>query len=200
MLNEKLTPDQGKILCMIRDAVGVNISQKTFKAFQKEFGQQIYFYLFRTEKALLKWRTDQIDNAGLYEDCVIKIIAALPKLNDIKSFPVYWKRIVRNTVIDIYRKHAKLPQQLEYRDDTTASLVEESVRYSTLQIQQAIAALPEKLRQPIVLRFYEKKNIADIAIRLSISKSTVNKRIRKAKKILMGVITEMDATKSDSAA
>jgi RNA polymerase sigma factor (sigma-70 family) len=59
-------------------------------------------------------------------------------------------------------------------------------------IEKAILKLSLKLREPIVLFYYEELKIKDIAIVLSIPESTVKSRLTKAKLVLKELIGDME--------
>lgn len=60
------------------------------------------------------------------------------------------------------------------------------------EIEQAILALPVKLREPVVYFYFEDMRIKDIAQLLEIPESTVKTRLTKAKRVLREMLSETE--------
>lgn len=98
------------------------------------------------------------DTADLVQEAVISALRVLPTL-EIRSegaLLVYLREVVRNRIIDQYRRHNRRPERIEIPIDLEApetSPLEAAIGVEAAEnYERALASLSEKYRQLIVLR------------------------------------------------
>ena len=150
------------------------------------------------EPALRAWLfLRRID--GLETDDVVQetyaVLAALPAVEHIAS-PKAYAFQTANSVILRHLRRARIVRidALGDMDSLTAALDEPSPerhaagRQDLRRVSELIAALPAKCREAFVLRKVEGLSQRDIAQRMGISESTVEKHIGRALRILMAAL------------
>lgn len=108
------------------------------------------------------------------------------KLRIQSSYEAYLYKATLNRSLNYLKSSAKKKNQDISSLDLSSENTEEQIRFQELQerIQKAIQALPPTCKEVFLLSRYEDMNYADIAQQLNIAKSTVEKHIIKALKIL----------------
>ena len=99
----------------------------------------------------------------------------------------YLYTIAKNKCIDYYKKtnHIELNENLISKDDLDGKLI-------NLALKQAIQRLPDELIEIIFLRFSNELAINEIALFLEISRFAVNRKLKKALKLLKSELREED--------
>ena len=121
------------------------------------------------------------DAEDLCEAVFEKVYRALPEFDGKHASAMTWIfTITRNTLTDYYRtrrQFAPLPEELADPAEPDARLIAEE----TLEtLAAALAALPEPLRDVIVLRYYDGYAMTEIARMTGISYGMVKVRHKKA--------------------
>jgi len=125
------------------------------------------------------------DAEDIAQEAMLKGFTRIRKLRNGSRFETWVLRIARNLCIDFLRrqKHIKaVPAQQPSRSIQTAN--------ENHDLQQAIQRLPQELRLPLVMYYFDNKNSKAIAKKLNISHSGVCQRIRTARKQLHKMLTE----------
>lgn len=137
------------------------------------------------------------------EDCVqealIKAYRSLTSYSFKAAFYTWLYRIAVNTCLDYHRKHSRWTVysidetidtgenkiQAQYADDQPLPDEEVEKRELQILIREAIADLPAKMRQIVVLRDLEGMPYKELAELLDISEGTVKSRLSRARQQLM---------------
>ncbi len=139
--------------------------------------KDLMFYVARN---ILKRKEDAEDAV---HDSFVKIIKNLDKISDVychrtKSFIVI---VTERTSFDMLRKSKRLKEvslDEEFLDDETDI---ESMQVEGLTIAQAIAKLPPRYREILLLKYDNELDNKEIADLLNISEENVRKLIQRAK-------------------
>ncbi len=134
-------------------------------------------------------RGDHAAAADVTQQVFLKLMSGLGNYRGGAAFSTWLYRIVINTCIDSRRRASRLtavaPETLQAivdpqasRDDVIAS--EERAR----SVHAAIAALPPKLRAPVLLRYVSDLGYPEIARVLNCSIGTVSSRLHRAHRLL----------------
>ncbi len=117
----------------------------------------------------------------------------------ITNFKGWLNRLVHNLCIDIHRQRARHAVSVENIDDIPliplnhqeieicssynpeSALLQQELK---IYLRHCIVTLPLRLREPLILRYYQEMSHADIARQLLISQDNVSKRLQQAKQIL----------------
>ncbi|MBR6351698.1 MAG: sigma-70 family RNA polymerase sigma factor [Firmicutes bacterium] len=129
------------------------------------------------------------DAEDLCEDVFVKVFAAGDRYDSEKASPGTWiYAITRNAVIDYFRKSR--PSEELPEDLSSDELPEDGVlkREMLEELAAALEGLPPDLTDIIVMRYYDRMPLTDIAEKLSLSYGAVKLRHQKALDMLRRVM------------
>ena len=119
------------------------------------------------------------------EDVLVETFTKLAKsnLNDQRNLKAWMYRVATNACYSLFRKRKTERKYLEsayraYADDRTPAFVRE------VEVQRLLRVLPEHQRMVVILRFYEKMSLQEIAEVLCCPLGTVKSRMHQALKKL----------------
>jgi RNA polymerase sigma-70 factor (ECF subfamily) len=138
----------------------------------------------------------EADALDIVSEAAVKALRKRGKLRDPAAMATWCYRILVHTAIDYTRKR----KRVVYMDDMEPVDRGQADRYPNLDLQEALARLPDQLRIIVILRFLEEMTIAETAAVLRQNVSTVKSRLYRALKILRIDLDEQTATtKGDTA-
>ena len=148
--------------------------------------------LYSTAKTILY--SDQ-DCADAIQDTIVKAFSKNSNIEKMIKYARTWLiRILINECYTILRKSSKLIS-LDMMDEQTKAekimMTKEKADYS--ELYQAINALKEELRLPVILYYIEDFNIREIAQILDITEGAVQKRLARARGKLRCNLRESEA-------
>lgn len=125
------------------------------------------------------------DAEDVAQEAVLKGLLKIKKLDKAEQFESWILQIARNLCIDFLRrrKHAKaigIEQPTQPAQQAGGNH----------DLQQAIRLLPQELRVPLTMFYFDGKNAKTIARMLNISHSGACQRVRAARKQLHELLTE----------
>ncbi|KKX27167.1 RNA polymerase sigma factor [Rhizobium sp. LC145] len=125
--------------------------------------------------------------SDLVQDAFLRLAAMSPAAGEVVGNPrAYLFRISRNLSIDHARAHAVQSRYIqpglpaEIAEAKPSAELEVDFKQRVARLERAIQTLPERQRQVFLLHKYEELSHAEIAERLGISKSMVEKHVMKA--------------------
>ena len=124
---------------------------------------------------------NRMDAEDLCADVFEKVQRKLPDFDPSKASVSTWIfTITRNTVIDHYRR-SRPSEELDENLSDNIELDESLLNNETLsELAGALRALPEELRDLIVLRYYDGKPLTEIAAMMGLSYGAVKLRHQSA--------------------
>lgn len=139
------------------------------------------------QTSLLRMCYLNLQDLGLAEDAVqetfIKAYRAMPSFRGESSVKTWLMRIAINTCRDMQRgawlKHIDRRITLDQLPEASDTLPED-----TVAINMEIAKLPIKLREAVLLYYYQDMSMEEVAKTLDIAVSSVFGRLKRAKKKL----------------
>jgi len=157
--------------------------------------EKLFHYLLRSLQ-------DEEDASDLAQETFAKVYHNCSKFDPRQKFTTWLYAIAANLVRDRYRWRLRHPQvSLDAENQETESSYKENLRAESpgpdeqLQaeerattIRKAIAALPEELKQPLILAVYQELPQAEIALILKCSVKAVETRIYRARQQLRAVL------------
>lgn len=161
---------------------------------------KLFHYLVRSLQ-------NEDDAADLAQETFVRVYQNRAKFDPGQKFSTWLYAIATNLVKDRYRYRTRHPQvSLDAENEATGENFRESVPEhgptpgESLQdaeraeaVRRAVAALPEELRQPLILAEWEDKPQAEIAAILHCTVKAVETRIYRARKQLretLGMLLE----------
>lgn len=162
---------------------------------QKEQDDEVYTILFNRHKDYIfrlacRFSGDQVLADEITQEVFIRIFNGRRKWQPLAKFSTWLYRITLNTSREIVRKRKRelfrqstlLETVAEDRETNKDEIIEE-------QLHRLLAALPERQREALVLRFFEKLSIKETAqimgCRIGTIKSHLHKALKNLRTIMM---------------
>lgn len=147
---------------------------------------------------LVRCLQNEDDAADTAQETFVKVYQSRARFDPDQKFSTWLYTIAANLVKDRYRWRSRHPQvSLDAESDTTGDSFRESLPgndplpHEQVQaeersetVRRAVAALPEELRQPLILAEYEERSHAEIGAMLGCSAKAVETRIYRARQQL----------------
>ena len=138
-----------------------------------------------------RFLTDIRDQEEAVNDTFLKLWENIPPERP-RHFPAYLLTLLRNTAIDLLRRKNR---KKEVPRELTSSLAELSevladnkdtedlvmARELGRMVSAFLKAQPERVREIFMRRYYGAESVRDIAVKLSVSSSTVEKLLKKTR-------------------
>jgi RNA polymerase sigma-70 factor (ECF subfamily) len=154
---------------------------------------------------LVRSLQDEDDAADLAQETFVKVYHNRGKFDSSLKFTTWLYAIASNLVRDRYRWRSRHPQvSLDAENGQTETNLKDNLRADepapdeqmqteerATTVRQAVAALPEELRQPLILAVYQGMPQAEIAEILKCSVKAVETRIYRARQHLRTALTEL---------
>lgn len=140
---------------------------------------------------------DQNDSEDVVHQSFLKLMKVIQKIDEPKCHKTraLVVTIVERTAIDLYRRRQKLETVSFDEEDVSALSVSDTDAAATrLDLASAIAALPARYRQVLLMRYDSDFSCREIAGLLSMSEPNVRKTIQRAKEKLAELLEEGDET------
>jgi RNA polymerase sigma-70 factor (ECF subfamily) len=164
-------------------------------------GEKLYHYLIRSLQ-------DENDAADLAQETFVRVFQNRSKFNPNQKFTTWLYAIASNLVRDRFRWRSRHPQvSLDAENSPTGTGLKNTLPCASdtpdqdLQteerahaVRKALAALPQELRQPLILAVYQEMPQAEIAAILKCSVKAVETRIYRAKQQLRTGLAQMMQT------
>lgn len=135
----------------------------------------------------------QHDAEDIVHDAFLKIIEIIGEIDDPESpkTKALIVTITEHKAIDLYRKHNR--KTIVAFDEAYIGFPEHSQIQQIIEsdhLAKAIATLPSKYREVLLLRYYQGYSMEEIAAMLSISRENVKKRIQRARSKLSELLDD----------
>lgn len=141
-------------------------------------------------KFISKRISNQQNTEDILQEVFLKINSNIGDLKDKQKLQAYIYKIARNTIIDFYRRNAKveieLPTDLINEIDEDNSMNEEI----SACLKPMINRLPEKYKQAIILTEYKNITQKELSEQLGISLSGAKSRVQRGRKMLKDMILD----------
>lgn len=138
--------------------------------------------LYRITFGLLREPQDRLDAV---QEAILKAWCARDKLRDARFFETWLVRILINECHNRQRAQARLVP-LDAAEEIAEGFHEDS------PLRDALLALPEKLRVPIMLHYMEGYKTDEIARMLRLPGGTVRTRLRRGRAMLKTLLEESE--------
>ena len=178
----RVGPRDGEIAPALLDAcrLGDREALHTLYEAYKDRVYSIAFYFFRGDITAASDVTQQV---------FLKLIDGMAKYRGDAAFSTWLYRIVVNACVDRSRRWrpeaSTEPAILDEMPARELSHEEQLVRGELARsVQDAIAALPARLRLPILLRYFDDLSYAEMAAALNCSIGTVSSRLSRGHRLL----------------
>ena len=154
-----------------------------FRALYETYKDRVYAL------ALHFFHGDQAAAQDMTQQVFLKLMTRISRFEGRSGFSTWLYRLVANACLDGARRSRSRPQPADRRE--IEALVAAPLQETDLEraqtvgsIQAAVAALPPKLRLPILLRYFDGRSYEEIAAALNCSMGTVASRLNRGHKLL----------------
>lgn len=137
------------------------------------------------------------------QETFMRVLRHRATLSGIEEPRAWLARIAWRVAVDRTRQHRysretslDAPEQAFSEPVSTAAGAEENLRTAQVgaRLEKLIEALPEKLRQPLILSAIEEMTPREVAVTLGINEAAVRSRVFRARRILKEKLAASEAT------
>ena len=125
------------------------------------------------------------DAEDLAQDTLIKGFLQIHTLRDARVFSNWLTHIARNQCVDFFRRAKRNENIIR---EMPANDAADPIEHSKLQL--ALGKLPENLRMPLLLYYFDDRSTKNVAELLNITEAGVRTRISRARKELRRILTK----------
>jgi RNA polymerase sigma-70 factor, ECF subfamily len=160
-----------------------------------ERGLDIQFW-YRRVYALCQSRLKSISDAeDATQETFVRALGHIHELRSHDAMGAWLRQVAQHVCIDMIRRQAvraTVPVEIQ----EVASIESDAAVHcdSREHIVRLIHALPETLRETILLHYYEEMSYDQIASWLNVARSTVNERLCKARQLLKRQLMKEEAS------
>lgn len=154
---------------------------------------------------LLRSLQNEEDASDLAQETFAKVYQNRTKFDERQKFTTWLYAIASNLVRDRYRWRSRHPQvSLDAENEEIGTILKDDLQTAeatpdeklasderAAAVREAIGALPEELRQPLILAVYQGMSQADIATILQCSVKAVETRIYRARQQLRTPLSQL---------
>jgi RNA polymerase sigma-70 factor, ECF subfamily len=158
----------------------------------EEFVQQHARLIYRIAYAVLRSHPDAEDAT---QETFLRVLRYGHKLDAVENPKTWLARIAWRVAVDRSRRRGRR-QEVEFDEEAPAEMSAEAPVYEMVRgsqvsgwLEKLIAALPRKLREPLILSTLEEMSPAQVAATLGISEAAVRSRVFRARRLLQERMT-----------
>lgn len=126
-----------------------------------------------------------VDAEDATQEVFVRALTSIRELRSPAALGGWLRQIAHNVCVDSIRRQKVRRTTSTNLDDVAGSSVESaSKNESREQLVQLVLALPEPLREIVLLHYYDSMTYDQMAAWLNVARSTVNERLSKARQLL----------------
>lgn len=171
---------------------------------QRAFNAEILPHLDSLYNYALRLTTDQSDAEDLVQDSIVKAYRFFDSYEKGTNAKAWLFRILKNSFINNYRKHQKLPQSVDYdevspyfesvRSEQMETTDLENIIFRNLMddnFTSALAKLPEDFRTVVLLCDVDGFTYEEISNMLDVPIGTIRSRLHRGRNLLKTELYEL---------
>lgn len=182
--------DRGKNKARDAERSRADTSDETITALVREHSRLIY----RITYAVLRQHHDAEDAT---QETFLRVLRYRSKLSNVEDPKTWLARIAWRVAVERGKRHRARESSIENVDGALDVAASAPIADATMQqgqvaaiLEKLIQALPDKLRQPLILSTIEEMSPREVAAVLGINESAVRSRVFRARKILKEKLME----------
>lgn len=168
-----------------------------FEVLWFRYNRLIYAYILKMVRNI-----DDVDD--ILQDTFIKAFSAIQTYNQSYPFPAWLYKIASNTCIDYFRRKRIRPIPIGGMTNIQTALnevlpdksipidVKIANSETKLELNKAIALLPDRYRECIQLRHFEELSYEEIAQKMQLPLGTIKITLFRARKMLLSYLSSKD--------
>lgn len=138
----------------------------------------------------------------LAQEVFLRAWRSLSQLQDLSKFRAWLSSIARSTVQnwfrgrdrDVVSRAAPLDAAADQASDESGPEEAAMIQEQKAVVQQALAEIPEALREPLILFYREQKSIREVAEQFGLTENTTRQRISRGRSLLRKQVAHMVET------
>lgn len=140
----------------------------------------------RVYAVALRFARDRERAEDIAQDAFVRAWRALPSFNGDSRLSTWLHSVAVNTALDRVRARSRREARLEPEVDLEryATEIGRAMPTADLDLERAVAALPDGAREIVILHYIEGYSCAEIAERLGIVEGTVKSQLHRARQLL----------------
>ncbi len=136
-----------------------------------------------------------VDAEDATQETFVRALGKVHELRAADAMGGWLRQIAHNVCVDtIRRQKVRRTSPADFREVAEVSSEPARARESREHLVQLVHALPESLREIILLHYYESMTYDEMASWLHVARSTVNERLSKARQLLKQQLLTENAT------
>jgi RNA polymerase sigma-70 factor (ECF subfamily) len=128
--------------------------------------------LRRVWQRVASFVTPFIEYDDFRHEVVVRLFAGLPRLNDAKAFPGFFRKMALSVATDLYRRSTRTPKIQDRVLEEIASSVDEAL-LTGLYVRSYLEELPPRERQVMTLAFIDGLSNRNISERTGLSEGAI---------------------------
>jgi RNA polymerase sigma-70 factor (ECF subfamily) len=155
-----------------------------FEALYREHHRRVY-------AIALRFARDADRAEEIVQDAFVRAWRSLPSFNGDSRLSTWLHSVAVNAALDRVRARSRREARLDRNVDLEryAAEVGRAMPEADLDLERAVASLPEGAREIVILHYIEGYPCAEIAERLGIVEGTVKSQLHRARKLLKEALT-----------
>lgn len=133
---------------------------------------------------------NQADAEDASQEVIVRALEQLHSLRGGELFGGWIAQIARNRCRDLLRRRSRRPEIPLTDEVTTAALTDAHEDYADLRV--ALGRLPEVHRLPLLLFYFDGKNVSTLAAELNLTKGGACVRLYRARQALRRLLAEQE--------
>jgi RNA polymerase sigma-70 factor (ECF subfamily) len=150
-----------------------------FEAIYREHHRRVY-------AIALRFARDPDSAEEIVQDAFVRAWRSLPSFNGNSRLSTWLHSVAVNAALDRVRKRARAEARID-RDvdlDRYAAEIGRAMPGADIDLERAVATLPEGAREVVLLHYFEGFPCAEIAERMGIVEGTVKSQLHRARQLL----------------
>ena len=154
-------------------------SRDEFEALYREHHRRVY-------AIALRFARDPDRAEEIVQDAFVRVWRSLPSFNGTSKLSTWLHSIAVNAALDRVRARARHEARIDREVDLDryAREVGRAMPTADLDLERALASLPDGAREIVILHYIEGYPCAEVAERLGIAEGTVKSQLHRARRLL----------------
>ena len=154
-------------------------SRDEFEALYREHHRRVY-------AIALRFARDPDRAEEIVQDAFVRVWRSLPSFNGNSKLSTWLHSIAVNAALDRVRSRARREARIDREVDLEryAREVGRAMPTADLDLERALASLPDGAREIVILHYIEGYPCAEVAERLGIAEGTVKSQLHRARRLL----------------
>jgi RNA polymerase sigma-70 factor (ECF subfamily) len=150
-----------------------------FESIYREHHRRVY-------AIALRFARDPDGAEEIVQDAFVRVWRSLPSFNGNSRLSTWLHSVAVNAALDRVRNRARMEARIDREVDVDryAAEVRRAMPAADIDLERAVATLPDGAREVVLLHYFEGFPCAEIAERLGVVEGTVKSQLHRARQLL----------------